>query len=216
VWPQRVEVDQVLLVPGHRLGRRGRSNGDQDEGGHRQKPAHGMPRGGVTIACYSEFIAPTGPAASRNCQQITRGGIALTVPTAARILSFQTHRIRETLGMNMRRLNRYVVALVVFAVSSGLVRGDEAKTRAVIVGISAYRDAQIQSRTLAEADARAIAEIALDQRYVAAPAENVRLLVGPHATREKILAAADWLVNESGPGDIALFFFFGQGAGLDR
>src|SRR5438067_220278 len=113
--------------------------------------------------------------------------------------------------MNTRWLNRTVVALILFGLPAASACADGPQTRAVVIGISTYRDAQIRPRGHAEADARALHDFIRDERYVGAPAGNVRLLAGADATREKFLAAIDWLVKESGPDDTALFFFFGQG-----
>src|SRR5262245_12468963 len=118
--------------------------------------------------------------------------------------------------MNSRWLNPSFVALIVVVLSAGLASGDGPQTRAVVIGISRYVDTTIQPRAHAEDDAKALCEVSRDQRCIGLPAENVRLLTGVDATRDKILAAIDWLAKESDPNDTALFFFFGQGAGLDK
>jgi C-terminal peptidase prc len=118
--------------------------------------------------------------------------------------------------MNMRCLPRFVVALILSGLPIGFARAEAPRTRAVLIGIDRYDDAQIQPRAHAEVDAKALHDLIRDERYGGAPAENVRLLVGADASREKVLAAVDWLVKESKPEDTALFFFFGQGAGLNK
>lgn len=99
----------------------------------------------------------------------------------------QADRFEETLQMNSRWMNRIVIALIVTVFPGGFARGDTSRKRAVIVGIGSYRDAFIQPRTHAEADARAVGDLVRDQRYIGAEDWGVR----PDSGFEKPLTRTD-------------------------
>lgn len=90
----------------------------------------------------------------------------------------------------------------------------------VIVGISEYADKQIKPRTHAEADAKALYDIFVDNKYLGVDAKHIRLLLGTAdstrqsemATRDNILKALRWEAKEAGKEDLVVFAFIGQGA----
>jgi hypothetical protein len=75
---------------------------------------------------------------------------------------------------------------------------------AVIVGVGADLPVTVQ-------DAQALAEILQDDSRGAYPPDQVRLLTGPQARRDEILAALSWLAARAGPEDTALVYFSGHG-----
>src|SRR5262249_48653884 len=83
-------------------------------------------------------------------------------------------------------------------------------------GINSFDNAQIQPRTCAEADAKALHDLFRDERHAGAPADSVRLLIGADATREKVLTAIDWLIAMYGQADTALFGDFERCVKLNR
>lgn len=97
-----------------------------------------------------------------------------------------------------------------------------AETRAVVVGVSGYPKLPEGVRLSGpKNDARAVANAL---RRFGVPAENISVLAdgvsglpqgvldGGPGTRRKILEALDRLAVESGPGDLAVFFFSGHGS----
>src|SRR5262245_41626780 len=116
-------------------------------------------------------------------------------------------------------------SLVVASCFTPLARGEEPKPsepRAVLIGISEYKDKQIKARPHAEDDIKALYDLLLDKKYLGIKPENVRLLLGKAdekrnsqpATRANILDAAKWLASESRVGDLTLFIFVGEGGPL--
>lgn len=75
---------------------------------------------------------------------------------------------------------------------------------AVVVGVGADLPATVQ-------DAQALAEILTDDSRGAYPPDQVRLLTGPQARRDEMLAALSWLAARAGPEDTALVYFSGHG-----
>jgi carboxyl-terminal processing protease len=111
--------------------------------------------------------------------------------------------------------------------SGPAVRADENDARpsqpfVVLVGIDKYQDPQIKSRKHAEADAQALYDLVTSKEYVAAPAANVKLLLGSadakrpsqKATRANILGALTWLQKNTKANDLVIFAYLGEGAPL--
>jgi len=90
----------------------------------------------------------------------------------------------------------------------------------VIVGINQYADPFILPRAFAEADAVALYRWLTSDRGGQVPAEKVRLLLGrPQnqpgalpATREEILKALHWALDNAKEEEVILLAWFGQGA----
>lgn len=84
-------------------------------------------------------------------------------------------------------------------------------TRAVVVGISEYRDTTLGDLRFAHRDAEAFAAYLLSEAGGAIPAEHLRLLLNGDATHGNVVAALDWIQEETGPGERAILFFSGHG-----
>src|SRR5258708_3116453 len=111
--------------------------------------------------------------------------------------------------------------------SAPAVRADDddakpGQTYIVLVGIDKYQDPQIKSRKHAEADAQALYDLVTSKEYLAAPAANVKLLLGgtdekrksEKATRANIVKALTWLGTNTKANDLVIFAFLGEGAPL--
>ncbi len=83
--------------------------------------------------------------------------------------------------------------------------------RAVVVGISEYADERIPDLRFAHADAQAFADFLKSPAGGELPDENIVLLTNGMATAGRIVAALDWLINESASGDRAFLYFSGHG-----
>jgi metacaspase-1 len=84
--------------------------------------------------------------------------------------------------------------------------------KALLVGLNAY-PAPINSLQGCVNDVRQM-ERTLG-RYYGFQAEDIRILLDEAATREAILTGLDWLVSESGPGDVLVFHYSGHGSQVD-
>ena len=90
----------------------------------------------------------------------------------------------------------------------------------VLVGINQYNDPQIKSRKFAEADAKALYDLFVDKNRLGVNPNRIKLLLGnPDATRpsepatkENILKAVTWVEKFSGPNDVVIFAFIGEGS----
>ena len=72
--------------------------------------------------------------------------------------------------------------------ASPALRAAEAKapqTYVILVGIDQYADKQIQSRTHAEADAKAFYDLLTSKDNLAVPAEDIKLLLGKADEKRK-------------------------------
>jgi tetratricopeptide (TPR) repeat protein len=83
--------------------------------------------------------------------------------------------------------------------------------RAVIIGISDYRQEQITDLRFADVDARAFANYLMSVAGGALPASNIQLLTNEKATHAQIASALTWLMEESKNGDQAIIYFSGHG-----
>ncbi len=101
--------------------------------------------------------------------------------------------------------------LLCFTAPAQIPTGQQAATRAVIIGISDYQNEQIPDLQFADADAMAFAAFLQSDAGGRAPAENIRLLLNGEATKGQIGAALTWLIQETRKGDQAIIYFAGHG-----
>jgi C-terminal peptidase prc len=93
------------------------------------------------------------------------------------------------------------------------------QTYVVLVGISNYADKQIKPRPHAEDDAKALAELFANKKYLGVDKDHSRLLLGDAekrpgsqaATRDNILKALRWIADNAKTNDLVVFGFFGEG-----
>jgi hypothetical protein len=85
------------------------------------------------------------------------------------------------------------------------------RLRAVVIGVSTYRDPGFIDLPAAAADASAVAAALSDPEGIATPATNVVTLLNAEASRERILAALRWLVTSSASDDTLVIYFAGHG-----
>jgi uncharacterized caspase-like protein len=84
-------------------------------------------------------------------------------------------------------------------------------TRAVVIGISDYADDRITDLKYAHRDAEAFAAWLQSPAGGSLPNDQMTLLTNGQATLGKMVAAFDWLIAKSKPGDRALIYFSGHG-----
>ncbi|MBL7806382.1 MAG: caspase family protein [Saprospiraceae bacterium] len=83
--------------------------------------------------------------------------------------------------------------------------------RAVVVGISDYQDPAIPDLRFADRDAEAFANFLRSPAGGSMTNEQMTLLTNKDATTGKMIAALDWLISASQPGDEAIIYFSGHG-----
>jgi len=86
-----------------------------------------------------------------------------------------------------------------------------AVTRAVVIGISDYREPLIPDLRFADRDAEAFANWLRSSEGCALPDSSIRLLTNTQATTAQMIMAMDWLIEASKPGDRAFIYFSGHG-----
>jgi tetratricopeptide (TPR) repeat protein len=84
-------------------------------------------------------------------------------------------------------------------------------TRAVVIGISDYREPLIPDLRFADKDAEAFADWLRSPKGLALPDSNIHLLTNQQATNAQIIVNLDWLIEASKPGDRAFIYFSGHG-----
>lgn len=77
------------------------------------------------------------------------------------------------------------------------------------VGVGRYQSPQINSLALPPADALAMSQVFCGQ---AGAQPVVKLLLNEEATKAGIRAGVDWLAEQVGPDDIAIWYYSGHGA----
>ncbi|MBC2605836.1 caspase family protein [Pelagicoccus albus] len=83
---------------------------------------------------------------------------------------------------------------------------------ALVIGIGQYRDEAITPLRFTNADAKAFAELLVDDDICGVPEENVRLLVDEEATLFAIKdSISDWLSRKVGPDSTAIIYYAGHG-----
>ncbi len=88
---------------------------------------------------------------------------------------------------------------------------EERTTRALIIGISDYEDEEIPDLKFAHKDASAFAAFLQSEAGGSLAKEQIMLLENEDATTGKIIAALDWLLDESKEGDRSIIYFSGHG-----
>ncbi len=86
-----------------------------------------------------------------------------------------------------------------------------AVTRAVVIGISDYREPLIPDLRFADRDAQAFADWLRSAEGLALPDSSIRLLANQQATTAQMIVNLDWLIEASKPGDRAFIYFSGHG-----
>ncbi|MBL7797417.1 MAG: tetratricopeptide repeat protein [Saprospiraceae bacterium] len=85
------------------------------------------------------------------------------------------------------------------------------QTRAVVIGISDYQDADIPDLRFADKDAEAFANFLRSPAGGALDGDHLKVLTNQNATAGRIAEALDWLVEQSREGDRAFIYFSGHG-----
>lgn len=119
-------------------------------------------------------------------------------------------------------LRAFRIGLLALVAGLGCSSSAWADSYAVLVGVSAPSDSQIQPRKFAEADVQALYDLVTDKAYLGIPEENVRLFLGKEdekrhakpATKENILSAVKEVVDKAGKDDMIIVTFVGRGAVL--
>lgn len=101
--------------------------------------------------------------------------------------------------------------LVVPALQATPETGAPGVLRAVVVGVSQYRNNQIRDLTYADADARSVKELLERQKGGRYADVQVTPLTNEGATREAIDAAMRALPDATGPNDLTVLFLAGHG-----
>ncbi|MBK6995456.1 MAG: caspase family protein [Lewinellaceae bacterium] len=84
-------------------------------------------------------------------------------------------------------------------------------TRAVVIGISDYREPLIPDLRFADRDAEAFTQWLRAPAGLALPDSNIVFLKNAKATNAQMIVALDWLIEASKPGDRAFIYFSGHG-----
>ncbi|TNE46857.1 MAG: tetratricopeptide repeat protein [Bacteroidetes bacterium] len=95
-----------------------------------------------------------------------------------------------------------------FASASGNANGT---TRAVVIGISDYKEPGITDLKYAHRDAEAFVEYLQSKAGGSLNEDQIMLLTNEKATGGQMLGAFDWLIEVSEPGDRAIIYFSGHG-----
>ncbi len=82
--------------------------------------------------------------------------------------------------------------------------------RAIVVGVSSYQDSLLPSMPGATSDAEEFAAFLRSRSGGLVPADLIHLLTGEEATMARFMASANWLEEESKPGDEVIVFFSGH------
>ncbi|HEX5268859.1 MAG TPA: S41 family peptidase, partial [Gemmataceae bacterium] len=99
----------------------------------------------------------------------------------------------------------------------------EPTTYAVLIGAGTFSDKAIQNRAHAEDDVKALYDLFTDAKYLGAPKDHVKLLLGgaadkdrhsEEASRANILKDLAWVAKQAKHDDLVLIAFIGQGAAL--
>lgn len=84
-------------------------------------------------------------------------------------------------------------------------------TRAVVIGISDYQDAEIADLSYAHLDARSFAEFLQSKSGGQLADHQLKLLTNEQATLAAIQSALEWLLKSANPADQAILYFSGHG-----
>ncbi|MBK7407128.1 MAG: caspase family protein [Saprospirales bacterium] len=91
----------------------------------------------------------------------------------------------------------------------------EPVTRAVIIGISDYENAQVKDLQFADKDAEAFGSFLKSKAGGSLPDAQIRLLTNENANWVNFWSALEWLVDNSKENDLAIIYFSGHG-GAER
>ncbi len=94
---------------------------------------------------------------------------------------------------------------------SAVSRPPSAVTRAVVIGISDYREPLIPDLKFADRDAEAFASWLRSTAGMGLPDSNLVFLKNKGATTAQMIVSLDWLIEKSAPGDRAFIYFSGHG-----
>lgn len=86
----------------------------------------------------------------------------------------------------------------------------EPELRGLLVGVSQYKSARFWGPIHGAEDASTVHKV-LKQRFQAKE-QNLKLLLGPQATREAIVRELETLYEQSRPGDSVVFYYSGHGS----
>lgn len=84
-------------------------------------------------------------------------------------------------------------------------------TYAVVIGVSSYENKTIPALKFAHLDANRFAEYLSQERGNNIPAANIKLLVNPDATRDRINESIRFITEKAGKNDTVLFFMSAHG-----
>jgi len=90
-----------------------------------------------------------------------------------------------------------------------IARGDQARRRALLIGVGQFQDSSFSPLIGPENDIRELRKV-LIERFAFGP-EDVTALEGQVATRAVILEALDVLAQQAGPEDVVVVYFSGHG-----
>lgn len=116
-------------------------------------------------------------------------------------------------------MKRRIAFLILSCLLVGLTAGAQGMrslkkkgtTRAVIVGISDYQDAEIKDLSYAHQDAALFADFLKSKSGGQLGDQQLKVLVNDQATMAGIQSALKWLLENSRPGDQAILYFAGHG-----
>jgi metacaspase-1 len=90
------------------------------------------------------------------------------------------------------------------------VRDDMTRMRAVLVGVDEYERPDVPSLRGCVNDVAVVRWLL--KQYFGMPNSDIRVLVNQRATKANILHRLDWMLRDSEPGDVAVFYFSGHGS----
>ncbi len=112
----------------------------------------------------------------------------------------------------MKKLFLTVCLFATLILPAQVINLNGSTTRAVVIGISDYREPLIPDLRFADRDAQAFADwLRSAKGGLALPDSSIRLLVNQKATTAQMIVNLDWLIEASKPGDRAFIYFSGHG-----
>ena len=84
-------------------------------------------------------------------------------------------------------------------------------TRAVVIGISDYQHKEIPDLKYAHQDAAAFAQFLQSKAGGALPPEQIKVMLNEKATNASMVAALDWLIEQTNENDECIIYFSGHG-----
>ena len=106
----------------------------------------------------------------------------------------------------------FIVFLITIRPFGGTVNSQTIQRRALLVGVTTYKDAIWNNLRFPADDAKAIAEVMIDQQVGGWRNENIKILCDENATRENFKNELLQLLKVSERGDFVLVYFSGHGA----